>query len=179
MRFSKPFAILTLLALLVAACTTPVAIAPTAAPTASTVGYQPIAADACAALRKTIADTLKTEATAATAPFTDMLSGTSGEGCTITAGGNGVQFGSMMDTATALQHALEAQGWAADVAYAADGPTGTAFGLRQGTQLVLVAVNWQPAADANCPADQPISACELTPEQQLYAITVQAAANKQ
>lgn len=178
MRFNKTFMILALLALLAAACAAPTA-APTATPVVSTAGYQPLAADACAALQKAVADALKTQASASTAPFTDMLTGASGQGCTITAAGSGAQFGSVADAAAALQRALEAQGWAVDMAYAADGPTGTAFGLRQGAQLALASVNWEPAADANCPADQPISACELTPEQQLYTITVQAAAGSQ
>lgn len=175
MRFNQLFILLVLLTLLAAACVAPTAVAPTTAPSSSEQGYQPLSADACATLQKTVANALQTEATTSTAAFTDMLTGVSGQSCLITVTGDGAQFGSMTDVATALQSALAAQGWAADAAYAADGPTGTAFGLRQGKELAQVNIGWQPAADANCPSDQPISACELTPAQQLYTITVQAA----
>jgi len=31
---------------------------------------------------------------------------------------------------------------------------------------------WTADASANCPTDQPITACQLTPEQQLYTVTL-------
>ena len=41
--------------------------------------------------------------------------------------------------------------------------------------LLLIMAHWTPDPAANCPVDQPISACELTPEQRLYTVTIQAA----
>jgi hypothetical protein len=41
--------------------------------------------------------------------------------------------------------------------------------------LALISAQWAPSPDAKCPADQPISACNLTPEQKLYTITIQVA----
>ena len=41
--------------------------------------------------------------------------------------------------------------------------------------LLLISVGWEPSADAQCSSDQPISACELKPEQKLYTILIQAA----
>jgi hypothetical protein len=59
--------------------------------------------------------------------------------------------------------------------YAAGGPTGMGIGMTRDAALLLILAEWTPDPAANCPADQPISACELTPEQQLYTVTVQAA----
>jgi hypothetical protein len=70
---------------------------------------------------------------------------------------------------------LAAQGWQEDTMYAADGPTGAAGGFRQGDGLCLLAVEWKPSPDANCPSDKPISDCQLKPEQQLYSISLNCA----
>jgi hypothetical protein len=48
-------------------------------------------------------------------------------------------------------------------------------GYRQGGATLLSSVEWIPAADANCPPDQPIFECELTPAQQIYTLSVSAA----
>jgi hypothetical protein len=72
----------------------------------------------------------------------------------------------------ALGAMLAEQGWTADPMFVADGPTGTAAGYRKGDQICLAAAMWQPDESANCPDDQPISACEVTPEQQNYIVTL-------
>jgi hypothetical protein len=51
--------------------------------------------------------------------------------------------------------------------YAAGGPTGMGIGMTRDAARLLIL--------ADCPAEQPVSACALTPEQQLYTVTVQAA----
>ena len=66
-------------------------------------------------------------------------------------------------------------GWEEDGNYAAGGPTGMGIGMRQDAALLLILAEWMPDPSANCPSDQPISACELAPEQQIYTVTVQAA----
>jgi hypothetical protein len=48
-------------------------------------------------------------------------------------------------------------------------------GFRQGNRLYLLQVGWEPSEDANCPSDQPISACDLEPQQHLYTIVLNCA----
>ena len=81
------------------------------------------------------------------------------------------------DVRRAAIEALKAAmlGWEENMAYAAGGPTGASIGLTRDQGLMLLSAGWTPAPDANCPADQPISACELAPEQQLYTVTIAAA----
>jgi Tol biopolymer transport system component len=67
---------------------------------------------------------------------------------------------------------LEGQGWAADPLLVADGPTGTAAGYRKDDQVCWASAKWQPDDSANCPEDKPISECEVTPEQQIYTVTL-------
>lgn len=143
---------------------------------AATAAYQPLTDAECATLRDTVAAALGTQADLREAEFNDFVTGQSGRGCEISVSGTGETFGSFLDVAAQLQAALGEAGWTPDMAYLADGPTGTAVGLRQGSNLALLSVNWQPSADANCPADQIITACDLTPAQQLFTITLNVAA---
>jgi hypothetical protein len=151
---------------------------PTAAvlPTSATTGdYQPIDPAECTALRDEIAAVLGVEVEQGTALFEDYAQGGRGTGCLITAKGTGVDFPSTSALASNLHFLLEDLGWVLDIRYAADGPTGTAFALRKENSLVLVGLMWTPSADADCPADKPISDCKLAPEQILYTITVRVA----
>lgn len=105
-------------------------------------------------------------------PLSDSAGGVSGTGCQATITGTGVDFASPTAVVGALGGMLAEQGWTEDQMLLADGPTGTATGFRKDGQLCLVAADWSPAESANCPDDQPISTCAVTPEQQLYTVTL-------
>jgi hypothetical protein len=146
---------------------------PAGSPLATPVAvYHPIASNECDDLIAAAATTLKASAVRSEADFTDAFGGGTGTACAITLSGTGADFKSFQDVAATLKAMLTAKGWTEDPQYQADGPTGTAVGLRNGNRLGLVSVQWQPSPDANCPTDQPISACQLKPEQQLYTITL-------
>jgi dipeptidase D len=102
----------------------------------------------------------------------DPVTGATGTGCQSTITGTGAQFESPAAVVGALGSLLEEQGWTADPMFVADGPTGTAAGYRKGDQICLAAATWAPDESANCPDDQPISACEVAPEQQNYTVTL-------
>ena len=137
--------------------------------------YQPLAEAECNDLRDAFASALGVEATLSTADFGDFVTGQSGTGCLVTATGTGENFSSFLAVAGQLREMLTERGWVVDMAYLADGPTGTATGLRLGQKLALLSVGWQPSADANCPADKIITECDLTPAQQVYTITLNSA----
>jgi Tol biopolymer transport system component/putative hemolysin len=105
-------------------------------------------------------------------PLDDPVTGATGTGCQATITGTGVQFESPAAVVDALGSMLAEQGWTADPMFVADGPTGTAAGYRKGDQICLAAAMWQPDPSANCPQDQPISACQVKPEQQNYTVTL-------
>ena len=109
------------------------------------------------------------------APFEDYLGGTYGKGCLISVSGSGADFANVFDVFMQLKNMLENMGWTPDPQYVADGPISTSGGFRRDTGLMLVSVGWEPSPDANCPQDQAISACSVTPEQQIYTITLSAA----
>ena len=57
-------------------------------------------------------------------------------------------------------------------------PTGAAAMLKRVTDRMHIRANWWPKLGVNCPADQPISACPLTPEQKEYTVVVEVAKQK-
>lgn len=144
-------------------------------PTPGPSVYQPIPGSECEAVRALVGETLGQKPDSSEAPFEDYLTAESGAGCAITLTGTGADFGSFVDASQELQAAFEEEGWESDMNYQADGPTGTAWAMRQGDQLALFSVGWTPAEDAKCPPDQPISTCDVKPEQQMFEIMVNVA----
>jgi hypothetical protein len=111
----------------------------------------------------------------APAPFEDYITGQTGTGCQVTASGTGLDFENVGVVVDALSGMFQTRGWQEDISYDGAGPTGMLGGYRQDNMLCLWLVDWAPSEEANCPSDQPISACELSPEQKLYTITLNCA----
>ncbi len=130
------------------------------------------ATDACSSLEPALFKALGVQIATAEVPFTEPFSGKSGTACELSAQGTGKDFQSVDVVMGALLLIFDSHGWTADGQYDADGPTGMGRGFRQGDLLAIASVGWKPSPDANCPKDQPISACQLTPEQQLYTVSI-------
>ena len=111
-------------------------------------------------------------ATQSDAPISDPVTGASGTGCQATVTGTGEQFESPDAVVKTLGSMLEEQGWTADPMLAAGGPNAIDRGYRKGDQICWAGAGWQPDASANCPKDQPVSACQVTPAQQNYTVTL-------
>jgi hypothetical protein len=154
--------------LLGAACET----IPAAAPTGELTPLDPAN---CSALADAMGQAISASIEITQAPIQAFADGQNGTACRLLATGTGVDFSNYAAVADALATMLEGQGWTEDMQYAAGGPTGMGDGYRRGTALCLLSSMWMPSADANCPSDQPISACVIEPEQQLYTITLDCA----
>lgn len=96
-----------------------------------------------------------------------------GTACTLVATGTGEDFGSFVDVAQTIGEVFLAEGWTEEEGAMADGPTGTATRYFKDTTVAAVSVGWEPADEANCPADQPISACDVEPGQQNFTIAIE------
>jgi hypothetical protein len=96
-----------------------------------------------------------------------------GTACTLVATGTGEDFGNFVNVAQTIREVFEAEGWTEDEAAIADGPTGTATSYFKGTTVAAVNVSWEPSDEANCPADQPISDCDVEPSQQNFTISIE------
>lgn len=149
--------------------------APSTAPPTTASELRPLGPEDCAAVAELMSRTLGIEVTQGETPIHDAASGQTGTGCQATATGTGEDFESPTVVVDEVSQALEAEGWATDPYLLADGPTGMSTGMRSGSNLCLVAAMWDPDPAANCPKDQPIGACDLEPDQQLYTVTIDCA----
>ena len=155
-------------------CVPGAAPAPSPAPTAAAgATIQPLIMEVCngqaQAMSHTLDDLVPTQSEE---PLSDPVTGATGTGCQATVTGSGVQFESPDAVMKALGSMLEDQGWTEDPMLAAGGPTGSGAGYRKGDQICMAAAMWEPDGSANCPEDQPVSACQLAPEQQIYTVTL-------
>lgn len=146
---------------------------PDATDTATTEqAAQPAPLAVCTELRDALVQQLSLDVTLREVPVQDTLTGVSSPGCQLSANGSAAELGAFLDVAGKLRTLLTEAGWSEDQRYLADGPTGTATAYSKNNVLTRTLVEWQPSPQASCPADQPISACQLTPEQQLLRITL-------
>lgn len=175
MRFITSFFLFVLLGL-VSCSSAPASpqVADTPAPEAGS-GYEALDGDSCSALADTLANAVGVDVSTGDAPFDDYVNNEGGLGCQAAAVGTGQDFASPAAVVEAVSQALSAQGWAEDAQYAAGGPSGAAAGFSQGNDLCILQVSWEPTADADCPADQPLAACDLSPDQQLYTVDLNCA----
>jgi hypothetical protein len=142
--------------------------------------YEPVAKEVCAILQEDAAAALKkTTKTAvkftleAITPFTDPITGETGQGCTLKTTGTGVTFKTPAAVVNALLKGFV--GFTENPDYRASGPAGESAAMTRDMALMLISVEWTPAPEAKCPQDKPISACKLTPKQKLYTIRIQTA----
>ena len=148
--------------------------APTPAPTAAAGStIQPLPVEVCNGQAQAMAHALDVmSATQSDAPISDPVTGASGTGCMATVTGTGEQFSSPDAVVKTLGAMLAEQGWTADPMLAAGGPNAIDEGYRKGDQICWAGARWDPDDSANCPKDQPVSACTVTPAQQNYTITL-------
>lgn len=137
--------------------------------------FQPLDSTVCVQLADDMGKVLGSKPQTSDADFVDYISGESGTGCQASAAGTGADFGDLPDIAAKLEKMLADDGWKQDIQYQADGPTGTAMGFKKDQGVCLLSVNWEPARDADCPEDQPISACDLKPAQKEFTIVLDCA----
>jgi hypothetical protein len=150
-------------------------VVPTPVPADEAAAYVPASAEVCEMVRDDIEAALDAEAQLDSAPFHDVIDDRMGTGCQITVTGTGEDFGHFVEASQNLEEILTEAGWVQDMGYMADGPTGTAFGMRMNGMLALVNVEWEPADEAGCPDDVPIVQCDVAPEHQLFTIAVNIA----
>jgi hypothetical protein len=147
---------------------------PTSAPAAD-MTFTPLSQDECSHIADILSMAFGVEFGTAEVAFQDFLTGNTGMGCAIQANGDGSKFDNPGLVSMTVSQQLAPEGWATDVQYSADGPTGTVVGLTKGDKLCILDANWMPSEDADCAPDQPISECDLTPEQKLFTVTLTCA----
>lgn len=150
------------------------------APTAAAGAFGPLTLADCQAVHDAVTTAVGARfAGPIDAAYTDEVTQQSGTACTMEADGTGADFESPAAVMAKINAALTAAGWSEDKGHQADGPTGTSTAFTQGANMVVASANWEPSPDANCPKDQPIAACPLKPEQQIYQVRLFALTQNQ
>lgn len=144
----------------------------TPTPTAQ-AGIQPFPMELCDGLAQALSHTLDDRIpTQSEQPISDPVNNLQGTGCMSTITGTGLDFKNPIAVVDRIEAQLKGENFVADPMLIADGPTGTARGYRQGKQICWASADWSPDETANCPKDQPISACTVTPKQQNFIVTL-------
>ncbi|MGE5604037.1 MAG: DUF333 domain-containing protein [Nitrososphaerales archaeon] len=108
-------------------------------------------------------------------PMSDPSTGAEGTACRAEAKGTGEDFESPDAVMQQISAVLVGGGWTEDKMMGAGGPTGEGWGFRSGDLVAMAVASWLPDPAANCPKDQPIPECKLTPSQQLYTVGLDTA----
>ncbi len=136
--------------------------------------FMPVSPIACQAIQETAAEILSTSfEIELSVPFEDPFTRKAGLACQLTTRGTGNDFPFPRKPLNDLADTFNQ--WSSLLTHQADGPTGAVIGLEKDLAFMLISSDWDPTPDAECPSDQPISVCELTPEQQLYTINIMVA----
>lgn len=139
--------------------------------------YEPIDKSVCQLLQQEAATALNKDVYLESyAPFLDAVGREAGQGCRLTAYGTGADFSDPAGVVGTLINTIGA-GWNQAQNYSADGVTGSAAGLYRDMGLMLIKASWKPEMGVVCPADQPLDACGLTPEQKNYTVEIDLAQN--
>jgi putative hemolysin len=106
----------------------------------------------------------------------DWSTGAEGTACRAQAAGTGEQFASPEAVMNEISAVLTGGGWEEDKqTMGAGGPTGVGWGFHSRDLVAMASAMWLPDPAANCPKDQPIPECKVTPAQQLYTIILDTA----
>jgi hypothetical protein len=152
--------------------------APTPAPTTTETALKPPSAEVCNGAAQVMMQALPgVEVTQEAEPvaINDPARSASGTACRAIATGTGETFASPTAPVDAISEVMTQGGWQEDINLQAGGPTGTATGFRSGELVCVVAAGWRPGPAVSCPADRPISECQVPPNQQMYEVTVDCA----
>jgi len=138
--------------------------------------YQILEFGECSDIAIAVSDKLGRPGVSTDAPYIDYINNLIGFGCLMTIEGTGQDFGTLEDINTIVSATLNNFGYLEDsILSPAGGPGAIGNGYRQGNKQCQLLAYWEPSAEVDCPADQPIDACDITPDQQIYTITLNCA----
>jgi len=130
----------------------------------------PIPAAECQTFASQIQAAIGFAAKATEDDFTDLTDGSEGRSCHISGSTSGQAFAAPTELLAKLAPVFS--GWQDDPARADSGPAEADKGFVSSNRIAAVAVSWEPGPGASCSDKQPLSACNITPQQKLWTVTV-------
>ena len=131
---------------------------------------QPIPTAECQQFAGQIQAALGFAVSASEGDFTDLTDNSDGRSCHIQGSASGQSYAAPSELAGKIAKVFA--DWRDDPARAADGPDGTEKGLVNGNRIATLQVSWEPGPGVACSDKQPLSACNITPQQKLWTAIV-------
>jgi hypothetical protein len=132
--------------------------------------FQPIPAGECQNFAVQIQNAIGFAAKASEDDFTDLTDNSDGRSCHISASASGQSFAAPANLLAGIAKVFP--GWTDDPARGADGPSGAEKGFVNGSRIATVDVSWEPGPGVTCSDKEPLSACNIQPQQKLWNVTV-------
>jgi hypothetical protein len=105
--------------------------------------------------------------------FSDVVSRAEGRACHITGSASNLNVASAADLMARLAGVFA--DWREDPARAEGGADGVEKGYTRGASIATVEVSWEPGPGVTCSDKQPLSACQISPQQKLWNVVIDAA----
>ncbi|HEV2187125.1 MAG TPA: hypothetical protein VGR70_07940 [Stellaceae bacterium] len=137
---------------------------------AQNAALRPIPAAECQTFAGQLQGALGFAAKAEEDDFTDLTDRSEGRSCHISASASNQAFGAPAELISKLAPVFG--GWQDDPARAESGPAEADKGFVNGSRIATVEVSWEPGPGASCSDKQPLSACNITPQQKLWNVMV-------
>jgi hypothetical protein len=102
--------------------------------------------------------------------FTDLTDRSEGRSCHISASASNQAYAAPSDLITKVAAVFGS--WQDDPARAESGPAEADKGFVSGSRIATVEVSWEPGPGATCSDKEPLSACNIQPQQKLWSVTV-------
>jgi hypothetical protein len=137
---------------------------------AQSATLKPIPAAECQNFAVQVQNAIGMAAKASEDDFTDLTDRSEGRSCHISGSASGQAYAAPSELMAKLAPVFGA--WQDDPARADSGPAEADKGFTNGSRIATVDVSWEPGPGATCSDKQPLSACNITPQQKLWTVTV-------
>jgi hypothetical protein len=102
--------------------------------------------------------------------FTDLTDGSEGRACHIQGSASGQAYAAPADLMAKIGKVFP--DWRSDANRDADGPGGSEKGYVNGNRIATIQVSWEPGPGVSCSDKEPLSACNILPQQKLWTAIV-------
>jgi hypothetical protein len=137
---------------------------------AQNAALRPIPATECQNFAVQVQNAIGLAAKASEDDFTDLTDRSEGRSCHISASASGQAYAAPAELIAKIAPVFG--GWQDDPARAESGPAEADKGFVSGSRVATVEVSWEPGPGVTCSDKQPLSSCNITPQQKLWSVTV-------
>ncbi len=143
-----------------------------AAPAAWAQGatLRPIPAAECQQLAAQVSQATGIRATASEDDFTDLADGADGRSCHISGSASGLGIASPAELMAKAASPFAT--YRDEPSRAADGPNGSEKGYVSGSRVATIEAHWEPGPGTNCSEKEPLSSCNISPQQKTWNVVV-------